>query len=262
MQNRIVNRDEWLKQRISLLEKEKEFTRLRDRLSAERRELPWVKIDKTYQFDSPEGRVTLAELFDGRSQLIIKHFMMAPGQDHQCVGCAFEVDHVEGALVHLENHDVSYVAVARAPLAQIEAYKKRMGWRFRWVSSFDSDFNYDFNASFTPEQIAGGKAYYNYRVGPVGIEDLSGNSVFYRNQAGEIFHTYSAFGRGGEDHLTTYAYLDLTPKGRNETGPRHNLTDWVRPHDRYGRDGSVNDQGRYQPAQQEESCCGSSGRRG
>ncbi len=262
MQHQIVSRDEWLKQRISLLEKEKEYTRLGDRLSAERRELPWVRIDKTYQFDAPEGRLTLAELFDGRSQLIVKHFMEAPGQEHHCVGCAFEVDHVEGALVHLENHDVSYVAVARAPLAQIEAYKKRMGWRFRWVSSFGSDFNYDFNASFTPEQIASGTAYYNYRTGPIGIEDLSGNSVFYRNEAGEIFHTYSAFGRGGEEHLTTYAYLDLTPKGRNETGPRHNLTDWVRPHDRYGMEGSVNEQGRYRPAQQDESCCGSSGHRG
>src|SRR5882757_1591269 len=255
---KIVSREEWLQARIALLAREKALTRQRDQLSVERRELPWVRIDKPYLFDAPQGKVSLADLFDGRSQLIVKHFMMAPGQEQQCVGCAFEVDHIEGTLVHLENHDVSYVAVARAPLAQIEAYKQRMGWRFRWVSSFDSDFNYDFNVSFTPQQIADGKAYYNYQSGPIGIEDLSGNSVFYCDEAGEIFHTYSAFGRGGEEHLTTYAYLDLTPKGRNETGPRHNLTDWVRPHDRYGKDGSVNDQGRYQAAEQAGDCCGSS----
>ncbi len=184
MQHQIVNRDEWLKQRIELLEKEKEYTRLRDRLSAERRRSALGQNRQDLrQFDSPAGKLTLAELFDGRSQLIVKHFMMAPGQEQQCVGCAFEVDHLEGSLVHLENHDVSYVAVARAPLAQIEAFKHRMGWRFKWVSSFGSDFNYDFNASFTPEQIASGKAYYNYRTGPIGIEDLSGNSVFYRNEA-------------------------------------------------------------------------------
>lgn len=238
MEHKIVSRDEWLVARKALLAQEKEITRARDRLSAQRRELPWVKVEKSYVFDAPEGRVTLSDLFAGRSQLLIKHFMMGPGQQHQCVGCSFEVDHVEPALVHLENHDVSYAAVARAPLAEIEAYKQRMGWRFKWVSSYGSDFNYDFNVSFTKEQLAatGGR-----------LEDGSANSVFYRNPSGEIFHTYSAFGRGAEEVLTTYMYLDLTPKGRNETGPQRNLTDWVRPHDRYGAGGTVDATGRYHP---------------
>jgi predicted dithiol-disulfide oxidoreductase (DUF899 family) len=255
MQHRIVSRDEWLKTRKALLAKEKELTQLRDRLSAERRELPWVKVEKPYVFDSPEGRATLADLFDGRSQLIVKHFMLAPGQKDGCVGCSFEVDHVEGALVHLEHHDVSYVAVARAPLAEIEAFKKRMGWHFRWVSSFGSDFNYDFNVSFRPEEIAKGEAVYNYRRGPVPLEDLSGESVFYKSPEGEIFHTYSTFGRGAEELLGAYVLLDLTPKGRNETGPRHNLSDWVRHHDRYGHAGYVDGTGRWVAADTHD-CCG------
>ena len=163
--HKIVSRDEWLQARKALLAKEKELTRQRDRLSAERRDLPWVKVEKTYVFDTPNGKRTLAELFEGRSQLIVKHFMLAPGQKDGCVGCSFEVDHVEGALVHLEHHDVTWVAVARAPLQEIEAYKARMGWRFKWVSSFGSDFNYDFDVSFTPEQIANGEAFYNYNKG-------------------------------------------------------------------------------------------------
>ena len=158
----IVSREEWLIARKDLLEREKEFTRLRDQLAAERRALPWVKIDKEYIFDAPEGEVTLAELFDERSQLFIKHFMMAPGQKTQCVGCSLEVDHIDGILPHLENHDVSYVAVARAPIEEIEAVRKRMGWKFRWVSSYRSDFNYDFNVSWTREQIDSGRALYNY----------------------------------------------------------------------------------------------------
>jgi predicted dithiol-disulfide oxidoreductase (DUF899 family) len=255
MQHRIVSRDEWLTARKALLAKEKELTKLRDRLSAERRELPWVRVEKPYVFDAPAGKVPLADLFDGRSQLIVKHFMLAPGQKEGCVGCSFEVDHIEGALVHLEHHDVSYVAVARAPLAEIEAFKERMGWRFRWVSSFGSDFNYDFNVSFTPEQVARRQAYYNYRTGPVPLEDLSGESVFYKNPKGEIFHTYSTFGRGAEELLGTYVCLDLTPKGRNETGPSHNLSDWVRHHDRYGHAGFVAPTGRWVPSEVSEADC-------
>jgi predicted dithiol-disulfide oxidoreductase (DUF899 family) len=254
MQHRIVSRDEWLTARKALLAKEKELTRLRDRLSAERRDLPWVRVAKPYVFDAPEGKRSLADLFAGRSQLIVKHFMLAPGQKEGCVGCSFEVDHVEGAILHLENHDVSYVAVARAPLAEIEAFKRRMGWRLRWVSSFGSDFNYDFNVSFTPEQVAKGEAYYNYRTGPVPLEDLSGESVFYKNPEGEIFHTYSTFGRGAEELLGTYVLLDLTPKGRNETGPSGNLSDWVRHHDRYGHPGFVAPNGRW-IAQEPQGCC-------
>ncbi|HEV2334733.1 MAG TPA: thioredoxin family protein [Stellaceae bacterium] len=241
MRHRIVSQGEWLAARRQLLLKEKEFTRLRDQLAAERRDLPWVRIDKTYLFDAPDGKQTLADLFDGRSQLIVKHFMLAPGQTSPCVGCSFEVDHLDGILVHLEHNDVAYVAVARAPLPEIEAVKRRMGWRFRWVSSFGSDFNYDFHVSFTPDQIAKGAAYYNYRSGSVPMEDLSGRSIFYKDADGEIFHTYSSFGRGGEDLLGTYRYFDLTPKGRNETGPYHNMHDWLRHHDRYG-DASARDE--------------------
>ncbi len=243
--NRVVSRDEWLEARTALLAKEKAFTRRRDQLSAEQRALPWVRIEKHYVFDGPSEKVTLAQLFNGRSQLFIKHFMMGPGQTRQCVGCSFEVDHVEGILVHLENHGVSYVAVARAPIEEIEAVRKRMGWRFPWVSSYHSDFNYDFNVSFTPEQIAAGRAYYNFRQADPGLEDLSGDSVFFKDDAGRIFHTYSTYGRGGEQFLGAYGYLDVTPKGRNENGPYHSLGDWVRPKNMYGKGGMVEGTGRY-----------------
>jgi predicted dithiol-disulfide oxidoreductase (DUF899 family) len=231
--HKIVSRDAWLRERKALLAKEKAFTRLRDELAAERRALPWVKIEKTYVFETPAGQRTLAELFDGRSQLIVKHFMLAPGQANPCVGCSFEVDHIDGILVHLEHNDVTYVAVARAPLAEIEAVRKRMGWRFPWVSSFGSDFNYDFEVSFTKEQIAKGETTYNYERSDVAIEDLSGRSVFLKDAGGAVFHTYSSFGRGGEDVLGAYRYFDLTPKGRNETGRHRNMHDWLRHHDRY-----------------------------
>ncbi|MGL4288846.1 MAG: DUF899 domain-containing protein [Phreatobacter sp.] len=231
--------------RLALLVKEKALTRQRDQLSAERRGLPWVRIDKSYMFDGPAGRLTLADLFGGRSQLVIKHFMKGPGQVTQCVGCSFEVDHVEGILVHLENHDLSYVAVARAPIDEIEILRRRMGWRFPFVSSFGSDFNYDFDVSFTPEQLAAGRASYNFRQVDPGVEDLSGISVFFKDENGRIFHTYSSFGRGGEASLGDYALLDMTPKGRNETGPYHQLGDWVRPHDMYGQGGTVEPNGRY-----------------
>jgi predicted dithiol-disulfide oxidoreductase (DUF899 family) len=233
MQHQVVSREEWVAARRELLAAEKEFTRLRDRINAERRALPWVKLDKTYVFDGLDGKVTLADLFDGRSQLIVKHFMFGPDWEEGCVGCSFECDHVGGALPHLEHHDVSYVAVSRAPLARIETYRQRMGWTFKWVSSFDSDFNYDFNVSFTPEQIASGEVYYNFATRPFQSDEMSGRSVFYRDAAGDIFHTYSAFARGGELFLGTYAYLDITPIGRNET-INGNLTDWVQRHDRYG----------------------------
>lgn len=248
MQHQIVSRDEWQKARIALLAKEKELTRQKDRLSAERRELPWVEIEKDYVFEGPAGKLTLADLFDGRSQLFIKHFMMGPGQTHHCVGCFFEVDHMEGILVHLQNHDVTYVAVARAPIAEIETVRRRMGWQFPFVSSFGSDFNYDFNVSFTREQLAAKQATYNYSPFDFDIEDLSGNSVFYKDETGRIFHTFSSFGRGGESFLGAYGILDMMPKGRDETGPHHSLTDWVRPHDMYGKGGMVEPIGRYHKA--------------
>jgi predicted dithiol-disulfide oxidoreductase (DUF899 family) len=229
----VVSHDAWLVARKALLVREKEFTRRRDQMTAERQALPWVKVEKQYVFEAPDGKKTLADLFDGRSQLIVKHFMLAPGQTSPCVGCSFEVDHLDGILVHLEHNDVSYVVVARAPITEIEAVRQRMGWRFRWVSSFGSDFNYDFGVSFTKDQIARGEAFYNYEMGAVAMEDLSGRSVFYKDGNGDVFHTYSSFGRGGEDIHAAYRYLDITPKGRNETGPYRNMHDWVRHHDRY-----------------------------
>ena len=237
MQNQVVSRDEWLAARKELLRKEKEFTRLRDQLSAERRALPWVKVEKTYVFDGADGKVTLADLFDGRSQLVVKHFMFGPDWSEGCVGCSFELDHTEGALQHLEHHDVSYVVVSRAPLAKTESFRRRMGWRVRWVSSFGNDFNFDFQVSFTPEEIAAGKATYNYREGAQVIDEMSGRSVFYKDASGQVFHTYSSFARGGEMFLGSYAFLDITPKGRDET-INGNLTDWVRHHDRYDDTGS------------------------
>ena len=235
MQHQVVSQDEWLIARKQLLVKEKEFTRLRDRLATERRALPWVRVEKSYVFDGPDGKETLADLFGGHSQLIIKHFMFGPDWSEGCVGCSFGQDHVDGILVHLAHRDVSYVAVSRAPLPEIQAFKKRMGWQVKWVSSFGGDFNFDFHVSFRPEEIAKGEAYYNYETRKIGIDELSGNSVFYKDVNGDVFHTYSSYGRGGEDMLGTYRFLDLVPKGRDETGPNHNLTDWVRHHDRYNR---------------------------
>lgn len=243
----VVSRAEWEPARRALLAAEKEHTRQRDLLAAARLALPWVKIEKEYVFESPAGRVTLAELFDGRSQLFLKHFMMGPGQAGQCVGCSLEVDHVEGLLEHLNNHDVTYAVVARAPIAEIEAVRRRMGWRFPWVSSFESDFNYDFHVSFTPEEVASGKAWVNYREGAPGLEDHSGDSVFFKDESGQVFHTYSTYGRGGEEFLGIYRMLDVMPKGRNEHG-FHTLVDWARPHDLYGAGGTVEGNGRYHAA--------------
>jgi predicted dithiol-disulfide oxidoreductase (DUF899 family) len=243
--NRIVSRDQWLEARKQLLAKEKELTRRRDELTAERRTLPWVRVEKEYVFDGPSGKITLADLFGDRSQLFIKHFMMGPGQVGQCVGCSLEVDHLEGILVHLEHHDVSYVVVARSPIEEIEAVRKRMGWRFPWVSSYRNDFNFDFNVSFKSEDMEAGRAFYNYSHGKPGLPDLSGDSVFYKDDCGAIFHTYSTFGRGGEEFLGIYRYFDVMPKGRDENGPYHTLADWVRPRNMYDKGGMVEGNGRY-----------------
>jgi predicted dithiol-disulfide oxidoreductase (DUF899 family) len=236
MQHQIVSREEWIAARKQLLKKEKELTKLRDKLSAERRELPWVKVEKEYVFDTTEGKKTLAELFDGRSQLIIQHFMFGPDWEAGCVGCSFGADHVDAAYMHLKHHDVTYVAIARAPLATLEAYRKRMGWRFPFVSSYGSDFNYDFNVSFTKDDLAKGKVYYNYEMTEASIDELPGASVFYKDEKGDVYHTYSSYARGGEEVLGAYMLLDMTPKGRNETGPNYNLMDWVRRHDEYEGD--------------------------
>lgn len=243
--HRIVTPEEWLEARKALMAKEKQLTRLRDKLAAECRALPWVRVEKQYVFDAPHGKVTLGDLFDGRSQLFVKHFMMGPGQVTQCVGCSLEVDHLEGLLVHLQNHDVTYAVVARAPIEEIEAVRKRMGWRFPWVSSYRSDFNYDFHVSFTPEEVAAGRAFYNYEYENPGLEDRSGDSVFFKDDSGQIFHTYSTYGRGGEEFLGIYRYLDVTPKGRSEDGPYNTLVDWARPNNMYGKGGTVEVTGRY-----------------
>ena len=242
---KVVSRSEWLAARRELLAREKELTRARDAVSAERRRLPWVKVEKEYVFGTPEGRKTLADLFEGRSQLIVYHFMWRRDMDDRCVGCSFLADHIDGANQHLAQHDVSFVACSRASVSELNAYKKRMGWRFDWVSSYENDFNYDYHVSFKPDDLAKGEVFYNYTMNPASIEDLSGISVFYRDKNGGVFHTYSSYARGNEEVLGAYMYLDLTPKGRNENGPNHNLSDWVRHHDRYRQEGFVDATGAF-----------------
>jgi predicted dithiol-disulfide oxidoreductase (DUF899 family) len=229
---RIVSDSEWLEARRKLLAREKELTRLQEEVARERRALPWVRVTEEYGFDTPEGKKTLSQLFDGRSQLIVYHFMFGPDWQEGCVGCSFLSDHVDGALPHLNHHDVTYVAVSRAPLAKLLAYKKRMGWTFPWVSSAGSAFNYDYHVSFTKDEIAKGEATYNFEKTKVTTEDLHGTSVFVRDADGAIYHTYSAYARGDERSLGTYMWLDLTPRGRDE-GEGGNLTSWVKRHDQY-----------------------------
>jgi predicted dithiol-disulfide oxidoreductase (DUF899 family) len=224
----VVSPETWLAARRELLRKEKELTRLNDALSEDRRALPWVKVDKTYAFDSTEGPKTLSDLFEGRSQLIVYHFMLGPGWKEGCDGCSFLSDHFDGANLHLPHHDVTLLAVSRAPLAEIRRFQQRMGWRFPWVSSLDSDFNYDFHATTPPDAE---EVLYNFE--PIDAADAGeehhGISVFYKNATGEIYHTYSAYARGVDILCGTHNLLDLTPKGRNE----HGTMDWVRLHDQY-----------------------------
>jgi predicted dithiol-disulfide oxidoreductase (DUF899 family) len=227
----IVTREEWIAARKELLAKEKEFTKLRDQLAAERRALPWVRIDKSYEFEGERGKLSLVDLFGGKSQLMVKHFMFGPDWSQGCIGCSLEVDHYDGVIPHLAQRDVAFVVVSRAPLDRLLEFKRRMGWHVEWVSSFGSDFNYDFHVSFTPDEVARGTGYYNYTTRPI-IDELSGRSVLYKDADGAIYHTYSSFGRGGEDMLGIYRLLDIVPKGRDE-GPGGNLSHWVKHHDRY-----------------------------
>ena len=233
-------REQWLAARLELLDVEKDLTRRSDELARRRQALPWVKVDREYRFETDAGNASLADLFCGRSQLLVYHFMFGPDWQEGCPGCSFVSDHVDGALLHVEQRDVAYVAVSRAPLAKIEAFKKRMGWNFRWVSSDGSDFNYDYHVSCTSEQRAKGEVYYNFNMIDATAQgfdsdELPGVSVFYKDEAGDVFHTFSAYGRGVEPLLGAYDLLDLTPKGRDE---EHNMTDWLRHHDRYDEMGN------------------------
>jgi len=251
----VVSHVEWLAARREFLAKEKEFTRLRDELSRQRRSLPWEKVEKRYQFDSNRGKVTLADLFAGRSQLIVYHFMFGPGWEQGCPSCSYVADHFDGSTIHLANRDTTLAVVSRAPLEQIEALRKRMGWKFQWVSSFESEFNFDYHVSFTPEEKANGKVYYNYAVGEFPSEEGPGASVFTKDAAGDIFHTYSSYARGLDILMGTYNLLDLVPKGRDEDGLAFSMS-WVRHHDRYTEGYLVDPAQKYeQPKSSAGSCC-------
>lgn len=228
----VASPDHALAARLLLLREEKELLRLQDKLAAKRRTLPWVKIEKSYVFDSPAGGVSLADLFQGRGQLVIQHFMLGPGWEQGCKSCSYMMDHFNAAAVHLPARDVSFAAISHAPLAEILPFKKRMGWDVNWVSAHDTDFNRDFHVSFTPEEMAAGDVYYNYGMRPFPQEEAPGVSVFARGADDAIYHTYSTYGRGVEFIMGAYHILDLVPKGRDEEDLEHTMA-WVRHHDRY-----------------------------
>jgi predicted dithiol-disulfide oxidoreductase (DUF899 family) len=256
MNYRVVTRDEWLAERKALLIKEKALTRAQDALNAERQQLPMVKVDKEYVFDTTTGRRRLADLFDGRSQLVIYHFMMAPDWAEGCASCSLLADHIDGSLVHLAHRDVTVAVASRAPLANIEAFKRRMGWGFTWVSSCGNDFNHDYHVSFSAEEVAGGTSYYNFAATPFPLEEAPGLSVFYRNATGEVFHSYSTYARGAESIIGAYRYLDLVPKGRDEQGLAFTMS-WVRHHDKYGPGYAVDPARLYEPPARIAACCAS-----
>jgi len=250
----VVSHADWLTARQQFLTKEKEFTRQRDELSRLRREMPWEKVEKNHVFDGPRGNETLADVFDGRSQLIVYHFMFGPGWKEGCPSCSYLADHFDGMTIHLANRDVTFTAISRGPIDQIEAFKKRMSWRFHWVSSFGSDFNYDYHVSFTAEERANGKVYYNYDQVEFPSE-VPGVSVFSRDTNGEIYHTYSSYARGLGTLVGTYNFLDLAPKGRDEDGLAFTMS-WVRHHDKYDGGYLVDGARTYQePAKADASCC-------
>jgi predicted dithiol-disulfide oxidoreductase (DUF899 family) len=228
----VVSRDRWVAERKTLLAREKALTRLSDQVARERRALPWVRVEKNYVFDTPEGPRSLADLFAGRRQLLVQHFMLAPGWEQGCPSCSFMADHIDGMNVHLAHRDVTLLVVSRAPLADIERFRQRMGWQFRWVSSYASDFNYDFRVSFTPEDEVKGELVYNFGTQPFQGKEAPGISVFYKDDAGTVFHTYSRYGRGVEVMMGAYNLLDLTPEGRDEDNLGFTM-EWVRHHDRY-----------------------------
>ena len=232
MTHRVVSKDEWLAAREELLAKEKAFSRLRDELSQRRRDLPWEKVEKEYVFEGPDGKESLASLFEGRSQLIVYHFMFDPEWSEGCKSCSFIADHYDPSIIHLKHRDVTMVTVSRAPLAKLEAFRKRMGWNFKWVSSLGSDFNWDYHVSFKPEDVAAKQVYYNYKVQSFPVAEGPGISVFYKDEAGTIFHTFSSFSRGLDMFIGAYHLLDIVPKGRDEAGFTYGM-EWLRHHDRY-----------------------------
>jgi len=254
----VVSEAEWVEARKALLAREKELTRARDAISAERRNLPWVRVEKQYVFETTAGKKTLAELFGDKSQLIVYHFMWRHDLGDGCDGCSFLSDHIDGANLHLHARDIALVAVSRAPLWVLQAFRERMGWKFEWVSSLGSDFNFDYQVSFRPGQLASGEVYHNYRKTPASIDELSGISVFYKNGAGEVFHTYSSYERGGEEVLGAYMWMDLVPKGRDESGPKPGMSQWLRHHDRYGMDECT---AYASTAEQNQECCSSLNRK-
>jgi predicted dithiol-disulfide oxidoreductase (DUF899 family) len=250
----VVSQQEWIASRKELLRKEKEFTRLRDELSQQRRELPWEKVEKEYVFEGPNGKQSLGELFGKKSQLIVYHFMFGPGWEAGCPSCSYTADHFDGSRVHLANRDVTLAVISRAPIAQIEAFQKRMGWKFPWVSSFHTDFNRDYRVSFTKDEMAKGKVNYNYDMVEFPCEEAPGASVFYKSDAGEIFHTYSAYARGLDMLVGAYNFLDLAPKGRDEDGLAFSMA-WVRHHDRYAEGYFVDPKAQYTPPKGAGSSC-------
>jgi len=227
--SKVVNHEAWVAARKDLLAKEKEFNRLRDDLSRLRRDLPWEKVEKNYVFDTPKGKQSLADLFEGKSQLFVYHFMLGPGWKEGCPSCSYVSDHFDGMLPHLAARDTTLVAISRAPLAEVQAFQKRMGWKFPWASSSANDFNFDYGVSF--QGAKGSPVTYNYETTKLGSEELPGASVFYKNPAGDVFHTYSTYSRGLDILIGTYNVLDLLPKGRDEE-PSKGMA-WVRYHDRY-----------------------------
>jgi len=252
--HKIVSHDEWVAARKAHLADEKAFTKARDALSKKRRELPWEKVGKNHVFDTPDGTQSLADLFGGKSQLIVYHFMLGPGWEAGCPSCSFLADHFDGAAIHLAQRDVRFVVISRAPLAEIEKFKKRMGWKFTWVSSFGGDFNHDYQVSASPQEKTGGKVMYNYElIENFPSEERPGASVFYKNNAGEVFHTYSSYGRGLDMFLGAYHFLDIAPKGRDEEGLAFSMA-WVRHHDCY--EGAVVDTKASYQQPKSASCCG------
>jgi predicted dithiol-disulfide oxidoreductase (DUF899 family) len=228
----VVSHEKWLTARTALLAKEKDFNKLRDDLSRQRRELPWELVDKNYIFEGTNGKQSLAELFAGKSQLIVHHFMLGPGWDAGCPSCSFWADNYNGISIHLKHRDISLLAISRAPLPEIEAYRQRMGWSFKWVSSFATDFNFDFNASFTTGEVANGTAFWNYRKQKPESTEVVGFSAFYKDPDGQIFHTYSCYQRGIDMINGAYHFMDLMPKGRDEADQRPTMA-WLRRHDEY-----------------------------